>query len=138
MEKDTSGYGLKFIYPEIYAEPDQFGERGNYDDRDKYKTEFETVAVKEMDRKLKDLRKTITKSEQKWAETIPHRFQKVDEDALKQEQEKFLQKKRGIEDRIERSLKVQKVQQEKLERLEYTNRHFYKLTAPSPRTVAQQ
>lgn len=106
MEKDTSGYGLKFIYPEIYSE----WEGGNYDDRDKYRAEFETAGVKKMEKRLRKCESYIKENEPKWAaETIENpqrnRFQKVNEEELKQEQEKFLQKKRGIEDKIERSFK---------------------------------
>jgi len=101
LEKDTSGYGLKFIYPEIYSE----WEGGNYDDRDKYRAEFETAGLKKMETRLRKCERFIKENEPRWAETIDNRFQKVNEEELKQEQEKFLQKKRGIEDKIERSFK---------------------------------
>ena len=80
LEKDTSGYGLKFIYPEIYSEWDG----GNYDDRDKYRAEFETAGVKEMEKKLRKCRDFMKENEPRWAERpVEARFQKVNEEELK-------------------------------------------------------
>ena len=71
LEKDTSGYGLKFIYPEIYAE----WEGGNYDDPgfetpnaflEKYKEEREGPN-KKMEAKTKKYDRQIKENEPRWA-----------------------------------------------------------------------
>ena len=102
MQKDTSGYGIKFLLPNLHQVKDE--------------------REKKFLKKMEEVKKEIKKNDRPYGPVVAEK--------------KFPIRENVLEEKIEKARVKQIAQEEKLKLLCETNKHFYGVTASSPRTVA--
>ena len=148
LEKQSNGYSVRSLLPNLYSNygrsKEDFEKLLHDRDREikqneKYIKKMEPVWRSEasQQRAMLDHRDSAGSSQSKWNPKVG-RFQKSSEKTVSEQQTKYVQKKRLIDEKIDKAKEKMGKQEERLKDLQETNKYFYRMTSPSPYMVAQQ